>query len=312
MDVTNSLSQAWQHMKRVLFPFDFNKWLCLGLIVFFETLFEGGGGVGGSGGGNGSDNGGSTDIADNVIRAKDWVMQNLDILVPVAVALVVVILALLIFFVWLRSHGTMMFILAVAQDDARVGHNWNETSQSALSLFRFRLVLVGAAFLAFALTLAAATARVVEEAVRGTREVWPYVIHLLPVVLLVMSMGLTYWLVETLLRNFVAPLMYRSRRSCLDAWREFGRVCHGNVPMVVVFLFIRFAYFIPFGIATLISGFCTCCVGWLPVVHHTLFAPFYVFDRAYSLYVIESLGPEYLLVPRKPSGQQVEGCAGLR
>jgi hypothetical protein len=40
----------------------------------------------------------------------------------------------------------------------------------------------------------------------------------------------------------------------------------------------------------------TCCIGFLPYVHHVVFAPYYVFDRAYSLYMLESLGPDYQMI----------------
>ena len=59
---------------------------------------------------------------------------------------------------------------------------------------------------------------------------------------------------------------------------------------------IRFLYLIPFAVAAALAGCFTCFIGFLPIVHHTLFAPFYVFDRAYSLFVIESLGPEFRII----------------
>jgi len=295
MNVADSLAQAWTHMKRMLFPFDLNKWLFLGVIIFLDTLFEGCGGGGGGGDGDSSD-GAPVEVADRVNQAKDWVMQNLDILVPVAIVLFVVIVGLVILFAWLQSHGTMMFVRAVARNDASIGVNWGETRRPAFSLFLFRLALTAVGFLALVLLFVVATAGILEEAALGTQEPWPYIAILLPIIILGLCMALPYWLVETLLRNFVAPLMYRSNLTCLDAWRDLGNILQGNVLMVIVFLIIRFAYFIPFVIAAVISGLCTCCIGWLPVVHHTLFAPFYVFDRAYSLYVIESLGEEYRII----------------
>ena len=70
--------------------------------------------------------------------------------------------------------------------------------------------------------------------------------------------------------------------------------------MLFLFLVIRFAYFIAFGIASVLIGCVTCCIGFLPVIHHTLFAPFYVFDRSYSLYVLESLGPDFRIIQPAP------------
>lgn len=298
MNVTDSLGQAWMHMKRLLFPFDLNKWVCLGVIIFLDTFLTGGGGGGGGGGhsDDGLSDGGPGEMADRVNQANDWVMQNLGILVPIAFLLFVVFIGLVILFTWLQSHGVMMFVRAVAVNDSRIGVNWIETRQPAFSLFLFRLALTAGGFLALALLLVVAATGVVKEAALGTQEPWPYIIHLLPIIILGICVALAFLLLDTLLRNFVAPLMYRSDLKCLEACREFIKICQGNVLMVIVFLFIRFAYFMPFLFAVAISGLFTCCIGWLPIVHHTLFAPFYVFDRAYSLYIIESLGPEHRIL----------------
>jgi len=295
MNVTASLSAAWTHMKRTLFPFDFKKWLCLGVIIFVETLFQGGGGRG-----SGSGNGGPPNVADGVNQAKDWIIEHLAVLVPIGVFLLALFICLGILFIWLRSRGTMMLIRAVALDDPRIGVNWHESRETGFSLFLFRLVFGALAFLAFILFFAAAAVRVLSEASQGTQEVWPYIVNLLPLVIVGICLGLTFWLAETLLRNFVAPLMYRSNLNCLSAWREFSTLCQGNVLKVAAFLAIRFFYHIPFCILALLAGCFTCCIGWLPVIHHTLFAPFYVFDRSYSLCVIESVGPEYRIIQYAP------------
>jgi len=298
MNVTDSFSSAVSHAKRMMFrPFDFMKWLCLGVIVFLETLFSHG-----SGGSPRSPHsgGGTFNVAELVNEIEQWVTANLAILLPVTVMVVVVVIGLMILLAWLRSHGTMMFIRAVALDDARIGVNWRETRQPAFSLFLFRLVLAAAGFAVFIVMFVAAVGIVLGQAGLGIESFWPYVVSLLPIIVTSACLGLTFWLVGTLLRNFVAPLMYLLDSSCLDAWREFGTVCRGNVLILIAFVLIRFAYFVPFVLLTVLGGCCTCCIGFLPVIHHTLFSPFYVFDRAYSLYVIESMGPRYAIIEPAP------------
>ena len=43
IEVGAPLSRAWEHMKEMLFPFDFTRWISLGLIAFLATLGSGGG-----------------------------------------------------------------------------------------------------------------------------------------------------------------------------------------------------------------------------------------------------------------------------
>lgn len=299
MNVTDGLGQAVEHTKRVLFrPFDFGKWVCFGVIIFLDVLFQGGGGGGGGGGFNRP--GGPDNIADGVNSAREWVVQHLVVVLPVVAVVFVIIIGLTVLFMWLRSHGTMMLIRAVALNDSDIGENWRRTRQAAFSVFIFRIVLAAAGFVVFGGFCLMALLTVLSQAARGTDAIWPYVVSLLPIVFIWICLGLAFWLAETLLRNFVAPLMFHFDLSCVEAWKHFRGVCRGNIPMLFLFLVIRFAYFIAFGIATVLIGCVTCCIGFLPVIHHTLFAPFYVFDRSYSLYVLESLGPDFRIIQPAP------------
>jgi hypothetical protein len=103
-------------------------------------------------------------------------------------------------------------------------------------------------------------------------------------------------LIQALLRNFVAPLMYRFDARCLEAWKIFGQACRGNIGRIILFFLIRLAYLIPMFFMMCLGGCLTCCIGFIPVIRESLFAPLYVFDRAYSLCVIGSLGPEFQII----------------
>jgi hypothetical protein len=105
--------------------------------------------------------------------------------------------------------------------------------------------------------------------------------------------GLAFLVIHLLLTTFVMPLMYKDDVLCIEGWRRFRVMSSGNVGPILLLFVIRFAYFIGFGIVAFFVGCLTCCIGFIPYIYHTLFAPFYVFDRAYSLHAIESLGPGY-------------------
>ena len=82
----------------------------------------------------------------------------------------------------------------------------------------------------------------------------------------------------------------------MDGWRSFDRMAAGNWGRIFMVFIVRLLYFIPFVIAAVIVGFVTCCLGFFPLVHQLIFAPLYVFDRAYTLYAIDSLGGEYAIL----------------
>jgi len=301
MNMTEALGLAFARMKRMLFqPFEFKKWLCLGVIIFLEVLLQGGGGNAGS-----PSQGAPPNISEVVNHVRDWVVTHLAFVLPLAILGIILWISLMILLTWLQSHGTMMLIRAVAVDDPRIGVNWSETKRPAFSLFLFRIALVIVGFVLFLAIVFGAIMQVMAVAATGAAGPGPYLLGLIPVLLLAVCMSFVFWLIGALLRNFVAPLMYVFDINCLDAWREFRGLCRGNVLMLVTFLLIRFVYFVPFFIATVLTGCCTCCIGFLPVVHHTLFAPFYVFDRAYSLYVLESASPKYQIIQSMERGPEI-------
>ena len=67
-----------------------------------------------------------------------------------------------------------------------------------------------------------------------------------------------------------------------------------------MFLIIKIIYSMIFGVARSLIGYCTCCIGFLPVVGQAVLAPLHVFERTYSIYVLQSLGPDYAIIEPEP------------
>ena len=60
----------------------------------------------------------------------------------------------------------------------------------------------------------------------------------------------------------------------------------------------------------LMAGALTCCVGFLPVIHQTIMSPYYVFERAWGLNVLASLGPDFDLIGYAPAPGAPPGFGG--
>jgi len=63
---------------------------------------------------------------------------------------------------------------------------------------------------------------------------------------------------------------------------------------------LKMVFVIVTGITALLAGCFTCCLGFLPVIHHTLLQPLYYFERAWSLCLLRQAG--YDLFPAPPPG----------
>jgi len=292
MRVMDSLNAAMGRSRDMLFrPFDLKKWLCLGVIIFIEALLGGGGGGGGGRGGGWP--GGSEFRPSEAIRAAEaWVLDHLVIVVTLGLAIFAVILTIGLVLAYLGSRGQLMFARAVAKDDAGIGSNWRAAGPRATSLFLFHVVFGLVSGVLFLLVMALAYATSHALAVAGVDDLWAYFLGLVPYIIAMVPMVLVFIVVRILVRNFVVPIMYWHNAPCLRAIGEFRGLMRGNVAALMGFLAMKFLYSIAFGVSALVIGLLTCCIGFLPVVHHALFAPFYVFDRAFSLYLLQSACPE--------------------
>ncbi|MBN2310355.1 MAG: hypothetical protein JXR94_15380 [Candidatus Hydrogenedentes bacterium] len=304
MQVIESIERAIQHTKRVLFqPFTFSKWLCLGLIAFLDVVLGGGGKGGGFSynpyggfGSQGPGGGGTFHPAEMIGKFEGWIGAHLGVILAIAIPVLLLWAGLILVSQWLGARGQMMFIRAVARDEAALGVNWRETRGPAWSLFLFRVCLAFAGTVVVAGLGAAAYLSVRVIALGDVREISPYVFALLPYLLVAIAIGIGFGVVSALLRSFVAPLMLHLNQPCLQTWGSFGHILRGNWLPILGFFGLKLLYSMGFGIVAALAGCITCCIGGLPVIHHTLFAPYYVFDRSVSLFMLQSLGPEYAIV----------------
>ena len=143
------VSPALERVKLMLFnPFDLGKWFVIGFCAWLAYLGKGGGSAGfhgPSGGGHGGEN-----FRHDFEQAKNFILGNLEWIIPLAAFLVVICLGLWLLFLWLSSRGKFMFLHCVALNKAEVSEPWRRFAQEGNSLFLFRL---GLGLLGWVLTL---------------------------------------------------------------------------------------------------------------------------------------------------------------
>ena len=293
MRIGDGLQAAIDRARRMLFePFNFERWLLFGIIAFLD-LFLAGGGLTRAGsnvswrsqGGNQSSFNGSS-----VDHMAEWIGQNIGLILLIAVPAILIGLAIHVALLYVGCRGQLMFVRAVSLNGGQIGDHWGAVKRPATSLFFFRLVLMGVQ-LGIMLVIAA-FALIAFAAQGGIRSGEALLFIMLPFAFVFVLVAIAMGLVHLMLRSFVAPLMWAHDLTCLEAWRVFAAIARENLLPLAGFVVVKIAYRICFGIATVLVGCFTCCIGWLPVVHHTLFAPYYVFDRTFSMELLAMTGED--------------------
>jgi hypothetical protein len=98
-------------------------------------------------------------------------------------------------------------------------------------------------------------------------------------------------------------MLLRFHDGLRASWSRTMSVVRNGFGGLLLFLLVRMLIAVVQGICETIAVYVTCCIGGLPVLHQVVVAPFTAFERAYTLHVLESLGPEYKLIVDPPPWQ---------
>ena len=302
LQITSGFSLALEQTKRLLFrPFNAAGWLSMGLMIFLASFVDSAAipnvNLKMPGG---SPSGGGIDVSEILKPVRAWVRDHADLVVPIAVGAAVFFVPLTIGLVWLGSRGQMMVLRAVGQNDVIFGSNWEATRRSAGQLFKLRLLLVTLDSIANFAILALVVRRVLQLADGGLADPFAYLKALVPMFVLFGFVLIGQATIDFAIRHFVAPLMLRFDLAWTDGMRAFFTILSGNFPQMLGYLVVRAVLAVGIGVAAGMIGLVTCCVGTLPVLAQIFTAPLHVFDRAYTLYVLQSLGPAYQMIAPEP------------
>ena len=307
ISVTQPVEQAIDRVKQLLFrPFDAVKWFVIGFCAWLAYLGQGGGyGFHVPGGHHGH----HTDIRQEIERARDYVQDNLNWIVPVGIAVLTLTLVVVVILTWLRSRGEFMFLHCVARDKAQIGEPWREFVREGNSLFRFRLVLMLVAIVTSWPVLILCGIKIYRmyiESAWTTRGI----LQCVGLGLALMFVGIVLGIVGKLTADFVVPIMFLRRKQCLDGWREFGRLLTDQPGEFTVYLLFQIVLSIAVLILVLVVVLVTCCIAGcllaLPYLGTVLFLPVLVFKRAYSLHYLAQYGSEYDVFAPPPAPPRLE------
>jgi len=301
------MGPAWETMKRILFrPFNIGTWFSFGFIFFLQSCIEGGGGGnnlrmpnlgGGSSGHGGGGSGGDTGnnlagLLHDLLGSRGPELPETGVLVIIGAIACVVAIPLIILTLWLGTRGQMMAIRSVSTGQSGIGDQWNATRDAGGKLFKFHLAMSGIGMVFF-LPLVGGGVLLAMPVIRdgaAIESILPVLIGLGVIAVLLM---IPLLLVNAMARNFVAPIMLKHGVGARDGWKLFWAVGRNHVGGIFVFFVMRVLVGIAAGIVGIVAGFLTCCLGFLPVLHQTVMAPYYVFERAWTLEVLASMSPDF-------------------
>jgi hypothetical protein len=294
VSVIDPLSPAFERVKIILFkPFDLGRWFVIGFCAWLAYLGTGGGG----GGGNKAEWRSGEDIHHVAQEAKDFFLENMFWIIPVAIIFMLVMIVVWVLFTWLSSRGRFMFLHCVAENKAEVKIPWAKFREHAGSLFLFRIVVGLVAFAIFGLPFLIVAFSLVAMLAKSTFV--PAILGIIAAVLVFILLGIVFWLIHRFTMDFVVPIMFLRTKSCTAAWREFLDLLSMNKARFVLYALFRIVIAIVIGFIVLLSfciGFCCCCVSVLlliPYIGTVILLPVYVFERSYSLYYIRQYGSQF-------------------
>ena len=317
ISVTEPVSPALERVKTMLFkPFDLGKWFTIGFCAWLAFL-----GASGSGGGGfnnaftnnfNANNGGPAgeSFRHTYHQARDYVLNNLDWIVPVATAAGILLLALWLVILWLSSRGRFMFLHCVALDRAEIGKPWNKFEREANSLFWFRLVLGLIGMVVILPLLAAIAGLIVRMVLRGEPDIGG-IMAAAGLGLAFLVAVIVFALIHSFTEDFVVPIQFLRGGKCLAAWKEFWGLLASNAGMFTLYILFQIVLGMAIGIIVLGAVLITCCIAGclmiIPYIGTVLLLPVLVFKRSYPLYFLRQFGPGYDVFPPASPAPPVTG-----
>lgn len=230
-------------------------------------------------------------------QAKEFVLENLDWIIPVVIFVVMLGIVLWLVFTWLSSRGRFMFLHCVAENKAEVKVPWAKFRQHGNSLFLFRIVLGLIGFAAVGLPILLTVGCVVMM-IAGDGAIVIGVLGIVMTGLIAVAIAIVFAVIGKFTTDFVVPIMFLRTTSCTAGWREFLTILSANKSRFVLYILFQIVINIVIGVIISMGfciGCCLCCVSLLlliPYIGTVILLPVLVFKRAYSLLYLQQFGPE--------------------
>jgi hypothetical protein len=290
----DAAQQAFDHTRRQLFPFRFDRWLALGFVAFLDQCGRTQAAFRLPGGLPDHRGGGEGRGAEGVLsEIGAWIAAHVMIVMAVAAVLLVVVLCLTALVLWINSRGVFMYVDNVATGRADVSRPWREHAARADSYFAWNFGLA-LAVLTGGIVLVVSAALVALRMVRGHSALPAGIAALVVLVGLLLVLVVASSLSSLALRDFVAPLQMRTGWSCGTAIGLLLTLLRAYPGAFALYVLLKIVFAMVLAFVLLVAACLTCCCALVPVVTQTLLQPAFYFERAWSLCLLRQLGYDLL------------------
>ncbi|MFA5239225.1 MAG: hypothetical protein WC476_05890 [Phycisphaerae bacterium] len=298
VSVIDPIGPAIEWVKVMLFrPFDLGKWFTIGFCAWLAYLCGGGGGGGQWNGMNKSPEQ-RAKMTEGISAAKAYILGNLGWIIPVAAAVVLLMITISLVVLWLNSRGKFMFLHCVAGNKSEVKVPWHKFKKHGNSLFLFRIVLslIGLAVVAVPVGGGVFLGIMMKtKAVAYAVAIPGIILCGLITIILVISLSL----VRKFTFDFVVPVMFLRTESCTAGWREFMTILSVNKARLALYILFQIVIAMAIGAMVLLGcciGCCLCCVSallFVPYIGTVILLPIFVFRQSYTIYYLRQFGPGF-------------------
>jgi hypothetical protein len=286
IEIIAPLSQSMELMRRILFrPFNLEKWLVIGFAAFLAHL--GGGGRFNfnfpSSWRNHSWRPDTWTGADFSTQMPGWFWPLMFVVVPLGIALAVLL-------AWIGSRGRFIFTDCIVRDRGAIVVPWHEYRKEGNSLFIFTL---GVALVLLALFAIGVLPLLLPSILHHRHINVTFTLGLVFWLALLIVAALAWWIIS----QFMVPVMYRQRCSAWSAFHKTVGLITAHAGEVILFVLFLIVITIALGVAVLLVGVLTCCVGLclfaLPYVGTVLLLPVEILLFGYTLLFLRQFGSDW-------------------
>jgi hypothetical protein len=287
---------AYEHTRRLLFPFRFDRWLALGLVAFLDQCGRGSGGlgpnlkVGNPFPGKGASAG---DVTGGLGEVGAWMGAHVALVVGLAALGIALIVALTALILWINSRAIFVYIENVATGGTEIARPWRAHAERARSYFAWSFGLA----LAFMMVLLTLVGLGIAAVLTMVDEGYKLVVAFLVLVPLLLLAVMATSLVSLALRDFAAPVQMAADVGCGAALRVVIALVRAHPLAFFLYVVLKIAFGIAQGVVVLVAACFTCCCILLPVVTQTFLQPLFFFERAWPLYLLRQMGYDLLTAP---------------
>jgi len=189
------------------------------------------------------------------------------------------------------SLGQLMFMRLASTRRPVIFEHANGAWPLVRSLWAFRLTLFAVSFVLFIPFFITGMLWMAQAGGQGV-DSWAQLARILVPLAAVWSViGSIFLAINSYTRNIVVPIMDRRGCDCLEAWAEGLDLLRAHFPALAIFFAVRFVILAAFISVSSVVSFLLCCIGFIPIVHHILFVPYYLFDRSFGVELLARLEP---------------------